>query len=58
MKLSKRAAELLLLIDRVTDRDWDTGEVHHYYVPSSADGVSGSGDARCLRSLEAKGLIE
>ena len=58
MKLSKRARELLLLVDKRTDRDWDTGEVKYYYVPAAGDGVSGSGDARCLKSLEAKGLIE
>jgi len=56
--LSKRAKELLLLIDKRTDRDWDTGVVRRYFVPLCRDNVSGSGDARCLRSLETKGLIE
>ena len=56
--LSKRAKELLLLVDKRTDRDWDTGQIRRYFVPLCRDNVSGAGDARCLQSLEAKGLIE
>jgi len=58
MKLSDRAKELLLLVDKATDRDWDTGAIKRYFIPLVRDNVSGPGDARCLKSLEDKGLIE
>jgi len=51
VKLSKRAIELLRLIDSRTTPD-------RFFVPQRDDPVSGAGDARCLLSLEAKGLIE
>jgi len=60
MKLSSRAKELMLIIDRATDRDFTTKTIQRYWVPQGQgnDGVWGAGDARCLRSLESKGLIE
>ncbi len=58
MKLSKRAGELLLIIDQATDRDFDAKTIDRYFVPQRNDNICGAGDARCLRSLEGKGLIE
>ena len=46
------------MIDHKTDRDFSSKTISRYYVPIAYDGVSGAGDARCLRSLESKGLIE
>ncbi len=51
MRLSKRAMELLQLIDSRTKPD-------RFFVPQRDDSVSGAGDAKSLLSLEAKGLIE
>lgn len=51
MVLSKRAIELLQLIDSRTKPD-------RFFVPLRDDPVGGAGDAKCLLSLEAKGLIE
>ncbi|MDP2730559.1 MAG: hypothetical protein Q8O55_08745 [Dehalococcoidales bacterium] len=58
--LSKRAKELLLIIDKRTDRDFTTGAISIYFVPLGAgnDNVWGAGDARSLNSLERKGLIQ
>lgn len=58
MKLSDRARELLLIIDRKTDRDFLNKTIDRYYCPMTYGGVSGAGDANCLRGLERKGLIE
>lgn len=57
MVLSKLAYELLNRINQATTRD-SNGKLLSYYVPIARDGVSGAGDASCLRSLEAKGLLE
>ena len=66
-KLSPRASMLLALIRARTDKDWTTGELRRYWVPSAypeyIDGqaepvfVRGAGDMACLKSLEAKYLI-
>ena len=60
MELSNRANELLLVIDKATDRDFDSKTISRYWVPlgRGQDSIWGAGDARCLRSLESKGLIE
>ena len=60
MELSNRANELLLVIDKATDRDFDSKTISRYWVPlgQGNDNVWGAGDARCLRSLEGKKLIE
>ncbi len=60
MTISSRAKEILLVIDKATDREEDTGEISRYWVPLGRgnDNISGAGDARCLRSLETKGLIK
>lgn len=66
--LSFRAKELLLVVDERTEYDI-AGNLAKYFVPSSRPYytpishksgfyVSGSGDARILKSLEAKGMIE
>ncbi len=67
-KLSHRAKLLLWIVYEHTDKDWSTGELKRFFVPSaypySVPGldygttVSGSGDAAILRSLERTGLIE
>jgi len=57
MKLSKRGCELLSLIEQRSILD-ESGQFQLYYVPTVGDGVSGSGDANCLRGLERKGLIK
>ena len=57
MKLSDRAKELLIIIEKATDKD-TSGQVVRYFVPTINSNVSGAGDARCLRSLEDKGLIK
>lgn len=56
MKVSPRALALLAIIDSKTERD-ASGKLLRYYLPIYGDGVSGSGDARALKSLETKGLI-
>lgn len=67
MKLSERAKDLLILINEFTDRNWETGEILRYFIPNNEKWsdvldrhilVSGAGDARILKSLEGKGLIE
>lgn len=35
LKLSTRARELLLLIDLHSERNWETGEIEHFWVPSA-----------------------
>jgi len=71
LRLSERAMLLLLLIDQETERDWTNGQFHHYWIPgdrykpvhiytlnSREITVGGASDARILKSLESKGLIE
>jgi len=47
----------LALVNQKTTYD-EAGVRLTYYYPLFGDGVSGPGDARALRSLESKGLIE
>ena len=67
-KISKRAQELLLLVEQQTEMDWETGTLTRYYIPrgeeeyvtrcgGSIGYVSGSGDASIFRALEKAGLI-
>lgn len=68
MKLSHRAKVLLLLVDDHTEKDWTTGKLTRFFVPSayaeypdwSKDSVwvSGAGDANTFKGLENKGLIK
>lgn len=69
-KLSERALILLKIVDDKTDRNWVTGELYLFFVPSIGayyvnlrgkevrTHVSGAGDARAFKALEARGLIE
>jgi hypothetical protein len=64
--VSERAKILLLIVAQHTDRDWSSGEVKSFFVPNPGgyyvNGkqhfVSGAGDAKILRTLQLKGLIE
>lgn len=68
-RLSPRAVELLTLIRDHTDKDWTTGTLRSYWLPTTNRTgdwsetlgrflhVSGPGDATCLRALARKGLI-
>jgi len=69
-KLSERAKVLLWIVAEHTERDWETGELHRFFVPQSdayfvrrngrmdSSYVSGSRDANALKGLERAGLIE
>lgn len=65
--LSYRAQCLLLLVASKTEKDWTTGDVKSYYVPSPNPEycglkepvcVHGGGDARIFKSLVSRGLME
>lgn len=66
-KLSDRARVLLLAVYEETDRDWTSGELRSYFVPSPRGNwveslrdhimVQGT-DAQILKSLHRKGLTE
>lgn len=72
IKLSYTAQCLLLLVDHMTDRDWETGEIKaflyphkgpYFSIPGVACGdygftLGGSGQAAAFKGLERKGLIE
>lgn len=69
-KISERAMWLLWCIGQATERNWETGELHRYFVPSAkmyhyrdnghqeSTYISGNGDAKSLKALESRGLIE
>ena len=57
VKLSQRAIFLLKLVDEATKRD-SGGALVMFWLPPQGYAVSGGGDARCLKSLVDKELIE